>query len=77
MALLRVVVAEDSLLVRAGIRLLVEAEPSLELVGVHHDLGSLLAGVDADPPDVVLTDIRMLAAWPIPPRLRLVRSRDA
>jgi len=27
-----VVVAEDSLLVRAGIRLLVEAEPSLELV---------------------------------------------
>ncbi|MBA2310157.1 MAG: response regulator transcription factor [Pseudonocardiales bacterium] len=50
MALLRVVVAEDSLLVRAGIRLLVEAEPSLELVDVHHDLGSLLAGVDADPP---------------------------
>ncbi len=32
MALLRVAVAEDSLLLRAGIRLLVEAEPSLELV---------------------------------------------
>lgn len=56
---LRVVVAEDSLLVREGIRRLVEGEPSLLLVGVHHDVDGLLAGVDADPPDVVLTDIRM------------------
>lgn len=56
---LRVVVAEDSLLVREGIRRLIDGEPELLLSGVHHDVDSLLAAVDADPPDVVLTDIRM------------------
>lgn len=56
---LRVVVAEDSLLVREGIRRLIDNEPDLQLAGVHHEVDGLLAGVDADPPDVVLTDIRM------------------
>ena len=56
---LRVAVAEDSLLVREGVRLLLAAEPDLVLSGVFGDGESLLAGVDADRPDVVLTDIRM------------------
>jgi DNA-binding NarL/FixJ family response regulator len=56
---LRVAVAEDSLLVREGVRLLLAAEPDLLISGVFRDGESLLAGVDADPPDVVLTDIRM------------------
>ncbi len=56
---LRLVLAEDSFLVREGIKLLVGAEPGLELVADCGDLPALLAAVDEHDPDVVLTDIRM------------------
>ncbi len=56
---IRVVLAEDSYLVREAVRLLFEAEPELELVAVCEDFDSLLAAVDEHLPDVVLTDIRM------------------
>lgn len=56
---IRVLIAEDSYLVREGIHRIVEAEPDLEVTGVCGDLESLLAAVDSSPPDVVLTDIRM------------------
>ena len=36
-----------------------ESQPELEVVAVCSDLDSLLAAVDAQPPDVVVTDIRM------------------
>src|SRR4051812_43868663 len=55
----RVVVAEDSLLVREGIARLLEVQPEVEVVAVVGDLPALLDAVDADPPHVVLTDIRM------------------
>jgi len=58
-AALRLVLAEDSYLVREGIKLLVGSEPDLELVADCGDLPSLLAAVDEHSPDVVLTDIRM------------------
>jgi DNA-binding NarL/FixJ family response regulator len=56
---LRLVIAEDHLLVREGIRRLLETQPDLEIAAVCDDLDSLLAAVDADRPDVVVTDIRM------------------
>jgi DNA-binding NarL/FixJ family response regulator len=56
---LRLVIAEDHLLVREGIRRLLEADPELEVVAVCGDLDSLLAAVEANRPDVVITDIRM------------------
>ena len=56
---IRVVLAEDHYLVREGVRRLLETEPELEVAAVCSDLGSLLAAVDAERPDVVLTDIRM------------------
>jgi len=56
---IRVVLAEDSYLVREGVRLLIESEPELALVAVCDDLDSLLAAVETHRPDVVLTDIRM------------------
>jgi DNA-binding NarL/FixJ family response regulator len=56
---IRVVLAEDSYLVREAVRLLFEAEPELELAAVCGDFDSLMAAVDAHAPDVVLTDIRM------------------
>ena len=56
---IRVVVAEDSLLVREGIATLLSAEDDIEVVALVEDLPSLLAAVETDPPDVVVTDIRM------------------
>jgi DNA-binding NarL/FixJ family response regulator len=55
----RVVVAEDSLLVREGIATLLAATEQVELVALCEDLPSLLEAVDQHEPDVVLTDIRM------------------
>jgi DNA-binding NarL/FixJ family response regulator len=56
---IRLVLAEDNYLVREGVRRLLETEPDLEVAAVCGDLGSLLAAVDAERPDVVVTDIRM------------------
>jgi DNA-binding NarL/FixJ family response regulator len=56
---LRVVVAEDNLLVREGVRELLAREPDVEVVAAVGDLPSLERAVDAERPDVVLTDIRM------------------
>jgi DNA-binding NarL/FixJ family response regulator len=56
---IRLVLAEDHYLVREGLRRLLETESDLEVVAACGDLDSLLAAVDAERPDVVLTDIRM------------------
>jgi DNA-binding NarL/FixJ family response regulator len=54
-----VVVAEDSYLVREGVVRLLEAQPGIAVAASYEDYDGLIAGVAADPPDVVLTDIRM------------------
>jgi DNA-binding NarL/FixJ family response regulator len=56
---IRLVLAEDHYLVREGLRRLLETEPDLEIAAVCGDLGSLLDAVEAERPDVVVTDIRM------------------
>ena len=56
---LRVVLAEDNLLVRAGVQRLLEAQPEIQVVATCGDLDSLLGAVEVEQPDVVLTDIRM------------------
>jgi len=56
---IRLVLAEDHYLVREGLRRLLEAQPNLEVAAVCGDLDSLLAAVDREDPDVVVTDIRM------------------
>ena len=56
---LRLVIADDHLLVREGVRRLLEADPDLEVAAVCGDLESLLAAVETEHPDVVVTDIRM------------------
>jgi DNA-binding NarL/FixJ family response regulator len=55
----RVVLADDHYLVREGIRRMLETEPDVEVVAACADLQSLLAAVEAQKPDVVITDIRM------------------
>jgi DNA-binding NarL/FixJ family response regulator len=56
---IRVVLAEDHYLVREGVRRLLATQPELEVVAVCSDLESLLGAVEAEQPDVVITDIRM------------------
>ena len=56
---LRVVVAEDTLLVREGLRSMLGGRPELTVVAVCADYDELLAAVEQHRPDVVLTDIRM------------------
>ena len=56
---IRLVLAEDHYLVREGVRRLLETQPDLEVVAACGDLDSLLAAVESEHPDVVITDIRM------------------
>jgi DNA-binding NarL/FixJ family response regulator len=56
---IRLVLAEDSFLVREGIRRLLETRAELDVVATCGDLDSLLGAVESEKPDVVLTDIRM------------------
>lgn len=55
---MRVVVAEDSALLREGVVSLLVAEGHEVLASVG-DAPALLAAVEADPPDVVVVDVRM------------------
>jgi len=56
---LRVVFAEDNFLVREGTAALLAAVEDVDLVAIVSDLDGLLAAVEEQAPDVVLTDIRM------------------
>ncbi len=56
---IRLVIADDHLLVREGVRRLLETDPDIEIAAVCGDLDSLLDAVAAEHPDVVVTDIRM------------------
>jgi DNA-binding NarL/FixJ family response regulator len=55
----RVVIAEDSFLVRQGLQKLLAASPSVEVVATCGDLDALREAIGRERPDVVLTDIRM------------------
>jgi DNA-binding NarL/FixJ family response regulator len=56
---IRVAVGEDSLILREGLQQLLASSPGIDVVAACGDLESLLAAVETDHPDVVLTDIRM------------------
>ncbi len=56
---IRVVLADDSFLVREGMRELLQSVDEIEVVAACGDLDSVRAAIDRERPDVVLTDIRM------------------
>jgi DNA-binding NarL/FixJ family response regulator len=57
--MIRVVIADDQQLIRAGFRALLESEPDLDVVGEAATGRDAVAQVSLHRPDVVLMDIRM------------------
>jgi DNA-binding NarL/FixJ family response regulator len=56
---IRVVLAEDSYLIRESVERVLGRADDIELIAVCEDLDALLAAIERERPDVVLTDIRM------------------
>lgn len=84
---IRVVLVDDQALFRAGIRMLIQSQPDLEVVGEAGDGNEALAVVAETAPDVVLMDIRMpvkdglaataeILAKPNPPRIVMLTTFD-
>jgi adenylate cyclase len=58
-SMIRVVLADDNLIVREGVRALLAVSGDFDVVGVAGDYDELLAGAAEHVPQVVVTDIRM------------------
>lgn len=56
---IRVVLADDSFLVREGMRELLQSVDEIDVVATCGDLDSVRVAIERERPDVVLTDIRM------------------
>ena len=59
MTAIRVLIADDDPRLRASVRLLIDSEPDMTVVGLAADGGAAIAGVEEHRPDVVLMDVRM------------------
>jgi DNA-binding NarL/FixJ family response regulator len=87
MSAIRVVLVDDQVLFRAGIRMLVDSQADVEVVGEASDGREAIDVVRAAKPDVVLMDIRMpvldglsatseLLRDPDPPRIVMLTTFD-
>ena len=56
---IRVVLGEDNVLVREGVRALLDSYDDVEVVDVAADAPTLLVAAREHQPDVVVTDIKM------------------
>lgn len=60
-----VVLADDHVVVRRGLRMLLERNPSTEVVAEAGDAGAALAAVEASRPDLLLLDLNMPGRPPL------------
>jgi DNA-binding NarL/FixJ family response regulator len=73
---IRVVLADDQALIRAGFRMLIDAEPDLEVVGEAGDGDEAVRTVRDTRADVVLMDIRMPGTDGIEATRRITNDDD-
>ncbi len=84
---MRVVIVDDQGMVRSGFRVLLNAQPDIEVVGEAADGGEGLEVVAATRPDVVLMDVRMpvmdgleattrILTLPDPPKVLILTTFD-
>jgi DNA-binding NarL/FixJ family response regulator len=84
---IRAMVVDDQALVRAGFRMILDAELDIDVVGEANDGLEAVEMAERATPDVVLMDIRMprldgveatarITAWPDPPRVLILTTFD-
>jgi len=73
----RVMIVDDQALVRAGFRMILEAEPDIDVVGEAADGGEAIEECRRLRPDVVLMDVRMPEMDGIEATRRLLEHDDA
>jgi DNA-binding NarL/FixJ family response regulator len=74
---IRVLIADDQAMVRAGLRLILESHPDMEVVAEAADGEEAVAAAGRHSPDVVLMDVRMPRLDGIEATRRLTTERSA